>query len=200
MQLCFYIDQTRCTGCYTCIVACKDWNNLPAGPASWIHVTTLERGKFPNTFVAFIPIHCFHCAKPLCAEICPTGAISKREESGIVLVDQEKCLGKENCAMPCKEVCPYNAPQFRDEEHSKMEKCNFCTERWQKNQKPICVEACRTYALDAGPIDELIAKYGDIKEAEGFIYSTIACPCVLFKSKKQVSICSLQPLQKNSFF
>jgi anaerobic dimethyl sulfoxide reductase subunit B (iron-sulfur subunit) len=36
MQLAFYFDQTRCTGCYTCVVACKDWHDIPAGPASWM--------------------------------------------------------------------------------------------------------------------------------------------------------------------
>ena len=41
MQLAFYFDQTRCTGCYACVVACKDWHDIPAGPASWMRVTGL---------------------------------------------------------------------------------------------------------------------------------------------------------------
>lgn len=184
MQIGFYIDQTCCTGCFTCIVACKDWNDVPAGPASWNRVATLERGKYPETVVAFLPTLCYHCAKPLCAEACPVNAIYKRKEDGIVLVDSEKCLGKEDCSMFCREACPYDAPQFRIAENAKMEKCNLCVERWQKGQKPICVEACRTYALDAGPIDELIAKYGDIKEGEGFIYSPQASPSVVLRSKR----------------
>lgn len=186
MQIGFYIDQTRCTGCFTCIVACKDWNDVPAGSASWMRVATLERGRYPNTFVAFFPTPCFHCDKPLCADACPVNAILKREEDGIVLVDQEKCLGKEDCSMFCKEACPYGAPQFRDEKNAKMEKCNLCAGRWGKGQKPICVEACRTYALDAGPISQLIEKYGDIKEAEGFIYTPQASPSVVFRPQKDI--------------
>jgi len=102
--------------------------------------------------------------------------------SEMAMNEAKRCL---NCAGHlCKDVCPYKAPQFGAEEIAKMQKCNLCAERWLTNQKPICVEACRTYALDAGPIDELIAKYGDVKEGEGFVYSPIACPSVVFKPKK----------------
>ncbi len=187
MQLGFFIDQTRCSGCFSCSVACKDWNDLPAGPASWIRVVTIERGIFPNTFVAFFPATCFHCDKPPCVESCPMHAITKRKEDGVVLVDSEKCLGKDDCAMFCKEACPYDAPQFANERDSKMGKCNFCAERLLKNQRPICVEACPTYALDAGPINELIAKYGEGREAEGFLYSPTACPSVVLKPKKSAA-------------
>ena len=44
MQMGFYFDQTLCTGCYTCIVACKDWHDVPAGPASWMRLKTVEKG------------------------------------------------------------------------------------------------------------------------------------------------------------
>jgi hypothetical protein len=58
MQLALYFDQTRCTGCYTCVVACKDWHDIPAGPANWIRVTTIERGKYPHPFLAFLASTC----------------------------------------------------------------------------------------------------------------------------------------------
>jgi len=51
MQMGFYFDQTRCTGCFTCVVACKDWHDVPPGPASWMRVTTVEKGKYPDLFV-----------------------------------------------------------------------------------------------------------------------------------------------------
>ena len=54
MQMGFYFDQTRCTGCYACVVACKDWHDVPAGPASWRKVATIEEGNFPDLFVAFL--------------------------------------------------------------------------------------------------------------------------------------------------
>ena len=45
-QMGFYFDQTRCTGCYACVVACKDWHDIDAGPVSWMRVNTIEKGKF----------------------------------------------------------------------------------------------------------------------------------------------------------
>jgi NADPH-dependent glutamate synthase beta subunit-like oxidoreductase len=123
MQLGVYVDQTRCTGCFTCIVACKDWNDVPAGPASWMRVSTLERGKFPNTFVAFLPNLCYHCDQPLCVWVCPAKAITKNEQNGLVTIDREKCREASRCGIinekamglswrygegesPCQIACP----------------------------------------------------------------------------------------------
>ncbi len=183
MQYGFYIDQTRCTGCFTCVVACRDWHDVLAGPASWIRVKTIEKGKYPDLFVAFLPVPCYHCLKPACVPFCPVNAITKREEDGIVMVDRDACLGKEDCGL-CLEACPYDATQFGTEENAKMQKCDLCTDRWAEGKKPICVDACPMRALDAGPIDELRAKYCDDKYAEDFVYSEDLAPSVTFKPKK----------------
>lgn len=182
MQMGFYLDQTRCIGCYTCIVACKDWHDIPAGPAAWRKVMTIEKGKYPDLFVAFLTTSCYHCEKPSCIDACPTNAIIKRESDGVVIVNQEDCLGKD-CSV-CLPACPYEIPQFGAEEKAKMQKCNFCLDRLAENKKPICVDACPTRALDAGPIEELKRKYGDIREAEGFTYSNELVPAIVFKPKK----------------
>lgn len=182
MQLTFYYDQTRCTGCETCVVACKDWNDVPAGPANWMRGSAIEKGKYPNLFVAFLITPCYHCAQPACVPACPVGAISKRAEDGIVLVDGEACLGQDDCGM-CAEACPYRAPQFGAEENAKMQKCNFCVDRWAEGKKPICVDACPLRAIDVGSRDEIRAKYGDKREATGFIYSPEVDPSIVFKPK-----------------
>lgn len=182
MQLYFYLDQTRCTGCETCVVACKDWNDVPAGPARWIRVTTIERGKYPDVFVTFLTTLCYHCVHPPCVSACPAGAITKRTTDGIVVVNTKQCLGKDNCDM-CLQVCPYAAPQFGAEKNAKMQKCDFCIERWGQGKKPICVDGCPMRALDAGTEDELKAKYGDSREATGFVYWVETCPCVIFRPK-----------------
>ena len=65
-----------------------------------------------------------------------------------------------------------------------MQKCHFCIDRLAENRKPVCVDACPMRALDAGPIEELVKKYGGIHEAEGFTYSEQLRPCTLFKPKK----------------
>ncbi len=156
---------------------------MPAGPASWIRVKTIEKGKYPDLFVAFLPLACYHCLNPACVPACTVNAITKRDEDGIVIVDREKCLDKDNCSL-CLEACPYDAPQFGADENAKMQKCDLCADRWAEGKKPICVDGCPTRALDAGPIDELRAKYGDVRDIEGFVYSEDLVPSVTFKPKK----------------
>jgi len=185
MQLSFYFDQTRCIGCFTCAVACKDWHDVPAGPASWMRLQTIEEGKYPEPFVAFLSSPCYHCAQPACVSACPANAINKREQDGIVVVDRESCLGKEKCQL-CLEACPYAAPQFGAEQNAKMQKCDLCLDRWAEGKKPICVTGCPTRALDAGPADEMKAKYGEIKSATGFDYSEKLKPSVIFKPRLKV--------------
>jgi anaerobic dimethyl sulfoxide reductase subunit B (iron-sulfur subunit) len=113
-------------------------------------------------------------------------AIAKREKDGIVIVDREICLGGKKCGFRCQKACPYDAPQFDAEEDAKMQKCNFCLERVEETKKPICVEACMTKALDAGPFEELKVKCNEIREAEGFTYSASLKPSVLFRPKSGI--------------
>lgn len=183
MQLGFYFDQTRCTGCSACQVACKDWNDVPAGPEKWMRILYKEYGKFPNVLVSHMIGPCFHCADPVCALACPVNAITKRGEDGIVLVESRTCLGNEECDVKCFKACPYDSPQFGPEKAAKMSKCNFCVDRWTESKLPVCVESCPVRALDAGPLEEIKAKYGDAQEAEGFSYSNRAKPAVVLKPK-----------------
>jgi anaerobic dimethyl sulfoxide reductase subunit B (iron-sulfur subunit) len=157
---------------------------VPAGSASWRRVITIEKGKYPKIFVAFLSLSCMHCAEPTCIPACPMGAISKREDDGIVVVDAETCLGNEGCKKFCRDCCPYDAPQFDTEDEAKMQMCNLCIDRWTAGKKPICVEACPTRALDAGPLDELREKYGDTKKIEGFNFIEDNKPSILFKARE----------------
>ncbi|MBA3027982.1 MAG: 4Fe-4S dicluster domain-containing protein [Desulfobacteraceae bacterium] len=179
-----HIDQNRCTGCFACVVACKDWHNVPAGPASWINVKVIEKGTYPDLFVAFLPTTCYHCKSPACLDVCPVGAIAKRDEDGIVTVDRELCLGKTDCGQ-CLEACSYSAPQFGEEEDAKMQKCDLCIDRWAESKKPVCVMSCPMYALDAGPLEDLRKKEQIARETEGFTYSESLGPSVLFKAKRR---------------
>jgi anaerobic dimethyl sulfoxide reductase subunit B (iron-sulfur subunit) len=183
MQIGFYFDQTRCTGCSACRVACKDWNDIPAGPENWMRVCYTEKGKFPKPFVSYMIAPCWHCAEPLCAAACPVDAITKRPKDGIVLVDSDACLGKAECDVKCLKACPYDAPQFGPEDNAKMRKCNFCLDRHLKGKLPDCIEACPVRALDAGPLSELENKYSAGKEAVAFTYSKRTKPAVVIKAK-----------------
>ncbi len=186
MQIGFYFDQTRCTGCGACIIACEDWHDIAAGSAKWIRVVYFERGNCPEVFVSYLVVPCYHCARPLCLPACPVKAISKRKEDGIVVVDKEDCLGNVRCKAACLRACPYDVPQFGSEPDAKMQKCDLCLERWVENRKPICVDACPTRALDAGALSELESKYGKIRKADGFTYSRKTKPSVIFKPKRPI--------------
>jgi anaerobic dimethyl sulfoxide reductase subunit B (iron-sulfur subunit) len=183
MQYGMYIDQNRCNGCFVCAVACKDWHDIEAGPVSWMSLKIIEKGKYPDLFVAFLPTTCYHCETPACVDVCPEEAITKRDEDGIVIVDQEACLGKADCGL-CLEACSYGAPQFEAEDDAKMQKCDLCVDRWAEGKKPVCVAACPMQAMDAGPMDELRKITGCAKETEGFTYSEALSPSILYKPKK----------------
>jgi anaerobic dimethyl sulfoxide reductase subunit B (iron-sulfur subunit) len=160
MKLAFYFNQSRCTGCYACVVACKDWHDIPPGPVFLRRVAVTEQGHYPRVSVSFVSTACHHCDKPLCVSACPAGAISKRAADGIVVVNRDVCLGMENCSGACRVACPYDAPQFGTEPNARMQKCDLCYDRWAEGKKPICVEACPMRALDAGDQDTLESHYG----------------------------------------
>lgn len=185
-QLGFHFDQSRCSGCLTCMVACKDWHDIGSGPVFRMHITTAEQGQFPNVSVSFLLKSCYHCGSPPCVPACPAGAITKQKENGIVVVDREVCLGLANCGGPCRTACPYGAPQFGPELEAKMEKCDLCLERWTEDKRPICVEACPMRALDAGLLAELESKHrnrGPAAEAIGFTSDGVIKPSITFKTK-----------------
>jgi anaerobic dimethyl sulfoxide reductase subunit B (iron-sulfur subunit) len=143
----------------------------------------LEKGKYPDVSLSYVSLSCNHCTNPVCAQACPASAITKREKDGLMVVDREQCLGKDGCEMFCRQACPYDVPQFGIEEDAKMEMCTLCPDRLAASKKPICVDACPMRALDAGPIEELRKKYGNIKEVEGFAHSSETMPSIIFKPR-----------------
>lgn len=161
-QLGFYVDVSKCTGCKTCAVACKDKNNLEVG-RNFRRVAEYAGGDWKqvkgawkqDVFAYYTSIACNHCVEPACTKVCPTGAHAKRKEDGLVLIDQKKCIGCKLCAT----ACPYGAPQF-DEKAGKMSKCDACVDRLAEGKLPSCVESCPQRALDFGDIKELEKKYG----------------------------------------
>ncbi len=92
---------------------------------------------FEQTFMFHLPRICEHCLNPSCAASCPSGAIYKRSEDGIVLVDQDKCRGWRKCVTGC----PYKKIYF-NHKTGKAEKCTFCFPRIEVGTPTICSETC----------------------------------------------------------
>lgn len=182
----FFIDVSRCVGCQACVIACKEWHDIPVGPVKWLRVFQWEKGVFPDIDLRVLPVMCFHCEKPVCVRACPNGAIHKEEKYGAVLVSPEKCTGERKCWT----ACPYGVPQFKgDSPGLKMSKCDMCIDRLEKGDKPICVLSCSLRALEFGPIDELKTRFGHLSRLEEMPSDSITRPAVVFKPaepKKQI--------------
>ena len=161
MKLGLVIDLDTCVGCHACAVACKEWNDGSpvSGPLSdyqpfgaepsgvWFNrVRHYEVGDYPASKTINFPMSCMHCADADCVTVCPTGASYKRED-GIVLVDQDKCMGCNLCAW----ACPYGAREL-DRSSGTMKKCTLCVDRInderlpEEERQPACVLACPTHA------------------------------------------------------
>ena len=109
----FYFDSSRCTGCKTCELVCKDYHDL--GPdILFRRIYDFEGGSWEKTpegawnktaFNYHLAVSCNHCDSPACVENCPTGAMRKDAETGLVNADPEVCIG---CGT-CGRVCPDSA-------------------------------------------------------------------------------------------
>ena len=148
-QLGFVHHNVDCIGCRACEIACKDKNGLPAGPR-FRRVQYVEGGTYPDVFAYKVNISCNHCAEPACLPACPTGAIWKRPDNGVVDIDSTLCIG----CRRCEATCPYGAPQW-DPEAQIVKKCNLCIDELESGRLPYCVTACMMRVLDVGPIDLL---------------------------------------------
>lgn len=141
----FLIDIRRCIGCNTCSVACKSENNVPLGVwRSW--VKKIEKGKYPNTSLSFLPLLCNNCEDPICVTVCPTFASQKRDD-GVVIIDPHRCIG---CRY-CMAACPYGV-RFINPILNICQKCDWCIHRVEKGIPPACVDACPTGARIFGDL------------------------------------------------
>ncbi|GAA4855298.1 4Fe-4S dicluster domain-containing protein [Luteimonas vadosa] len=175
------IDLDTCVGCHACATSCKEWNaGGIAGPLTdenpygkdpsgvWfnrVHSYELaategcgagaEPGPPQPEMTLHFPRSCLHCETPACVTVCPTGASYKRAEDGIVLVDEDKCIG---CKL-CSWACPYGAREYSEVE-GVMKKCTLCVDRIyndklpESEREPACVQACPTRARHFGDLGD----------------------------------------------
>jgi len=177
-QLAFYVDAERCIGCFTCAMACKNQYHQENGVV-WRNVYDLKDGVYPHRERAFYSLACNHCENPTCLNVCPVQAYTKREEDGIVVHHQDKCIGCGNCIRSC----PYGAPRYNPVA-KRAEKCSMCWQRIDQGLKPACVQACPVEALRLVDLAEL-DQTGLTRFPPGFPRFPELNPSVRFRAPRQ---------------
>lgn len=173
------VDAGRCSGCMTCVVACKQ-ENLTGPGVFWNRVFQLEIGA--RNRISYFRYGCMHCDKPACAEACPEQAIYRRPD-GIVLIDHQKCKGHGACVR----ACPYgvmdidSGRQYFDgplpfetardgyatPPPGKPSICTLCVHRVELGKEPACVEACPARALIFGDLEDPDSPIGKMVRRSG---------------------------------
>lgn len=131
------IDLRKCIGCQACTVSCHIENEAPLGSfRTIVSQYEVENEDTGDIATMMLPRLCNHCETPPCVPVCPVQATYQRED-GIVVVDNEACVG---CAY-CVQACPYDA-RFINEYTQTADKCTFCAHRLDVGLLPACVESC----------------------------------------------------------
>ncbi len=191
----FVVDVNKCIGCGRCVWACKLENNVPlqpdrnrtwveryqvtaegemlvdspaggiAGFASATEASDSADGEGDVVRGFFVPKLCNQCDNPPCVQVCPVRATYKTED-GVVLIDQERCIG---CGY-CIQACPYGARYFLPDvrrtpmgEVHVVDKCTWCYHRITQGRDPACVEVC--------PVSARI--FGDLNDSESTVSRTL---------------------------
>ena len=160
----FYFDSSRCTGCHTCEIACKDYHDLTQ-LETFRRVYDCEGGTTQGAsddtvastaFAYHVSAACNHCANPGCiAATGNDGTIVKDDETGLVLIVDAAGVADPQAVV---EACPYGVPVI-DSRTGLLEKCDGCHDRVRAGKRPICVEACPLRALDFGDVAALGATH-----------------------------------------
>jgi Fe-S-cluster-containing dehydrogenase component len=163
------IQINKCIGCGRCVEACKEENVVPKDPfyfRTWVERYVIKKdgsvvvqnidGRisaggevFSEKDIMrsfFVPKLCNQCDNPPCVQVCPVGATFKTED-GVVLVDDNRCIGCRYCI----QACPYGA-RYLHPERETADKCTFCYHRITKGMLPACVEVCPTQARIFGDV------------------------------------------------
>lgn len=178
VQYGFFFDQSRCISCRACVIACRDWNNIPPGPVKMLKIFEWETGTFANTRLNYLFAPCYHCENPACVPVA-NGAMFKEGNYGAVLINP--AMQNSASLRAAWNACPYGAISFdSDSPTANAFKCTMCIDRLSQNKYPICVEACPMRALDFDTVQNLVKKYGSNQQLEGMPSPTTTTPSAVF--------------------
>ena len=154
------VDMRKCIGCQACTVSCSVENQPPIGQfrTSVLQYEVDQPGSVMPAMVS-LPRLCNHCDEPPCVPVCPVQATFQRTD-GIVLVDNERCVG---CGY-CVQACPYDA-RFINHETNKADKCTFCAHRVDVGLLPACVETCVGGARMFGDVNDVEGEFARLLKA-----------------------------------
>lgn len=146
---CLVVDLDRCIGCHACEIACKNENDIALGEY-WNRVVQVGPfGEFPDLEQYWLPVQCQQCVDAPCVGVCPTGASYRSDDTGIVLVNDEICIGCKYCMM----ACPYGVRTFNTTSGT-VEKCTLCGQLTSVGEQPACVSSCCADARFYGDLDD----------------------------------------------
>lgn len=154
-------DSNLCIGCQACSTACRSENNVPDGVYRLQVRINGPFGVAPHLNFIYHRQSCVMCENTPCVSVCPTKA-SHVDENGIVLVDNDKCIG----CLYCVAACPYQA-RFVNPITKSPDKCTFCKDtRLSKGEEPACVTICPTNALAFGDLNDPRSKISKIIDSK----------------------------------
>ena len=149
------LDVERCIGCHACSVACKVENNVPLARFR-TKVYYWEHGTYPKVTRNFLPTLCMQCEDAPCIGVCPVGATFHTPD-GIVLIDEDRCIGCGYCIVACPYGARYIVPAGGDMPRGVpgvADKCTLCYHRISTGGRPACVEACPVGARAFGDLND----------------------------------------------
>ena len=163
-----YTEIAKCLACRSCEIACALEHSQSGDLFQAIAENPPPAARVSVEAVAgaAIPLQCRHCEDAPCVTVCPTRALHRQMQDQPVLIDEERCIGCKLCVM----VCPFGVIALRPEGKVAL-KCDLCLNRVEQGERPACVSACPTGALEFVSLDEVARRKrkqaaADSKEAQ----------------------------------